>query len=173
MHACCGPCSLGCIQSARGDGHIPALFFDNPNIHPYTEYEARKASLLEAGARTDTQVILHGGYGLRAFLGAVGVDGDGRCSVCYQIRLDETARYAKAHGFAGFTTTLLISPYQNHECLRRMGEAAALKAEIPFWYKDFRPLFQESRKEARRMGLYMQKYCGCIFSEEERYLTRG
>ena len=81
------------------------------------------------------------------------------------------AQIAKEKGFDAFSTTLFISPYQNHELLRKEAAAAAEQHGITLFYRDFRPLFKEGRTEARRLGLYMQKYCGCIFSEEERYCT--
>ncbi|MBS6511702.1 MAG: epoxyqueuosine reductase QueH, partial [Clostridiales bacterium] len=82
------------------------------------------------------------------------------------------AKYAAEHGFASFSTTLLISPYQNHELLRQTGERAAEQYGVSFLYRDFRPYFKEGQQRAREMELYMQKYCGCIFSEEERYTKK-
>lgn len=167
LHACCGPCALQCVQSLKAEKIIPTLFYYNPNIHPYTEYEARKQSLLTLGVKFDTPTVIHGEYGLRHFLGRV--TAEERCFVCYEMRLNETAAYAKANGFEAFTTTLLISPYQNHEMLIQTAQKAASKHHVSFLYRDFRPCFREGQRAAREMGLYMQKYCGCIFSEEERY----
>jgi predicted adenine nucleotide alpha hydrolase (AANH) superfamily ATPase len=90
--------------------------------------------------------------------------------------MDKGAAYLKQilpHGFESFSTTLLISPYQNHDLLRKAGEEAAKRYGVAFLYRDFRPLFREGQRQAREMGLYMQKYCGCIFSEEERYQKQG
>jgi Uncharacterized protein conserved in bacteria len=168
LHACCGPCALKCAESLKSERISPTLFYFNPNIHPFTEYQSRRDSLLQLANRTNTPAIIHGEYGLRDFLSSI-PDFDNRCDTCYQIRLDETAKYAKENGFEAFTTTLLISPYQNHEKLKKSGETAALKVGIPFLYRDFRPLFRQGQQAAREMGLYMQKYCGCVFSEEERY----
>jgi predicted adenine nucleotide alpha hydrolase (AANH) superfamily ATPase len=94
-----------------------------------------------------------------------------RCAWCYRTRLEKTAAQAAEGGWEGFSTTLLISPWQDHQGIRRAGEQAAEKYGVPFLYRDFRPLFREGQKKAREMGLYRQKYCGCVFSEEERYLT--
>lgn len=82
------------------------------------------------------------------------------------------ARYAAENGFTHFTTTLLISPYQNHELLAQTAREAAQEFGVSFLYRDFRPYFREGQDRARAMGLYMQKYCGCIFSEEDRYRKR-
>ena len=88
---------------------------------------------------------------------------------CYQKRLGETVRYAAENGYDAFTTTLLVSPYQKHDELKKVCEDLAQKSGIKFIYRDFREGFREGQKKARELGLYMQKYCGCIFSEEDRY----
>jgi len=108
-------------------------------------------------------------YGLRRFLSEIGQDADGRCIQCYRMRLYPTAELARKLGADAFTTTLLISPYQNHELLVRVAEEAAGAAGVPFAYYDFRSGYRESVRLSREMGLYRQPYCGCIFSEEERY----
>ena len=97
-------------------------------------------------------------------------DLENRCvKYCYRVRFEQTARYAKEHGYDTFSTTLLISPYQNHNALKKIGEEMAEKYGLNFLYRDFRPGFREGQAEARELGLYMQKYCGCVFSEEMRY----
>ena len=95
-----------------------------------------------------------------------------RCGVCYELRLFESARYAAENGFDSFCTTLLVSPYQNHELLVETGHRAAERFGIEFLPYDFRPRFREGQQRARELGLYMQKYCGCVFSEEERYIRK-
>ena len=84
----------------------------------------------------------------------------------------EAVKYAADHGYDAFTSSLLISPYQNHELLKAVGETMGKKYGVEFYYRDFRPGFREGQAKAREMGLYMQKYCGCIFSEEDRYSTK-
>ena len=96
-------------------------------------------------------------------------DIDHRCGKCYGLRLEQTARYAALHGFDSFSSTLFVSPYQNHELLRQTAEEMARRYGVAFLYRDFRPGFRQGQQEARELGLYMQKYCGCVFSEEERY----
>ena len=88
------------------------------------------------------------------------------------IRLGTAAKYAAEHGYDAFPSSLLISPYQDHELLKAVGETMGKKYGVPFYYRDFRPGFREGQSKAREMGLYMQKYCGCIFSEEDRYETK-
>ncbi|MEG1501736.1 MAG: epoxyqueuosine reductase QueH, partial [Clostridiales bacterium] len=93
-----------------------------------------------------------------------------RCFYCYESRLEMTAQMAVKHGFEAFSSTLLVSPYQNQEAIRKIGEQIAQKYQIDFYFYDFRPFFRQGQQQARALGLYMQKYCGCIYSEKERYL---
>ncbi len=91
---------------------------------------------------------------------------------CYALRFEETARYAAEHGYDQFTSTLFVSPYQNHELMRQICEQMAEKYGVKYLHRDFSPRFREGQDKARELGLYMQKYCGCIFSEEDRYRKR-
>ncbi len=172
LHICCAPCSVRCIETLRDEGIEPVGYWYNPNIHPYTEYRSRKTTLEEYAKQIQVPLIVNNEYGLRPFLQAVGSQFDNRCATCYRQRLEETARCAAEHGFESFTTTLLISPYQNHALIVEVAEQAAAAHGVTFLYRDFRPTFKEGQQIARDSGLYMQKYCGCIFSEEERYRRR-
>lgn len=172
LHICCAPCSISCIRQLREEGIDLTGYWYNPNIHPYTEYRSRHTTLQEYAKSISLPLLEGGGYGLRDFLTGVGGNYDGRCAFCYECRLDTTAAAAAENGFDCFSTTLLISPYQNHELLRITGERCAARYGITFLYRDFRPLFRQGQEEARALGLYMQKYCGCIFSEEDRYRKR-
>ena len=87
----------------------------------------------------------------------------------YAINYPQRSKYAKEHGFDAFSTTLLVSPYQKHDELKRICEELSKKYDIDFLYRDFRPGFREGQNKARELELYMQKYCGCVFSEEDRY----
>ena len=169
MHTCCAPCSVYCVESLRSEDIEPVSYWYNPNIHPYTEYRMRKTTLEDYSKQIDMQLIIDNDYGLRKFTKAVIDDLEHRCPVCYKMRLDQTAQYAAEHHYDSFTTTLLVSPYQKHDLLIAAGEAAAEKYGVKFLYRDFRVGFKEGQAKARELGLYMQKYCGCIFSEEERY----
>jgi predicted adenine nucleotide alpha hydrolase (AANH) superfamily ATPase len=174
LHTCCGPCSLGCLAALREEGLSPSLYWYNPNIHPFTEYRARRDTLAGLARARGLNLLMDSGYGLRAFLQGLPKEaytGEARCDFCYRLRLENTAETARANGFEAFSTTLLISPYQRHDRIRGIGEEAAARVGLPFFYRDFRPFFRDAQKEARTQGFYMQKYCGCIFSEEERYIT--
>ena len=169
LHSCCAPCSVYCVDALRAEGIEPTSLWFNPNIHPYQEYKARRDTLIGYGEAISMEVRVLDGYGLRDFVRAVAGDIDHRCAHCYTVRLGTAAKYAAENGFRSFSSTLLISPYQNHELLRQVGEEVGRKYGVEFLYRDFRPGFREGQAKARALGLYMQKYCGCVFSEEERY----
>ncbi|MEG0427436.1 MAG: epoxyqueuosine reductase QueH [Akkermansia sp.] len=169
LHICCAPCSISCIESLRAEHIEPTGFWYNPNIHPFTEYKSRKNALVGYAQLIKMELIAQGEYGLRPFINEIYPNLTDRCGTCYKMRLDETAKFASENGYDSFTTTLLISPYQRHELLRQTAEEAAERHHIQFLYRDFRPLFKEGQAKARELEIYMQKYCGCIFSEEERY----
>lgn len=169
LHTCCAPCSVYCVDSLRAEGVEPVSFWYNPNIHPYQEYKMRRDTLREYAQRIGMELILREDYGLRQFCRAVSGDIEGRCRYCYTVRLSETARYAAEHGYEAFTSTLFVSPYQQHELMAELCEKLAQQYGVKFLYRDFRPGFREGQSKAREAGLYMQKYCGCVFSEEDRY----
>ena len=169
MHTCCAPCSVMCIESLRQEGIEPNLYWFNPNIHPLKEYKMRKNTLTEYASSVKIKLIIENEYGLRRFIEGIFPNFDNRCVFCYRDRLEKTAATAKEKGFDAFTSTLFISPYQNHELMKAIAEKAAEKYGVQFLYRDFRPLFKEGQEKARELGLYMQKYCGCVFSEEDRY----
>lgn len=172
MHICCGPCSAACIKVLREEGIDITGYWYNPNIHPYKEYESRLNALKEYSKLVNLEVIYNDYYGLREFTKNVVNDLDNRCIYCYTKRLEETVKYAKENNYDAFTTTLFISPYQKHDLIKSICEDLSKKYDIKFYYKDFRPYFYEGKKMFHDTGLYMQKYCGCVFSEEERYLKK-
>ena len=174
LHTCCAPCSVYCIDTLRKEEIEPTVYWYNPNIHPYMEYKQRRDCLKQYAENINVEAIFEEDYGLREFCKNVIDDLENRCSnYCYKVRMEQTAKYAKEHGYDSFTTTLLVSPYQNHEVLKKVCEEAARKYGVEFLYRDFRPGFREGQAKARELELYMQKYCGCVFSEEDRYLCHS
>lgn len=170
MHTCCAPCSVYCIDSLRKENIEPTVYWYNPNIHPYMEYKARRDTLKEYTKSINVEAIFEEEYGLDEFCKNVIGDIKNRCqNYCYRVRLEQTAKFAKEHGFDAISTTLLVSPYQKHEILKEQGEEIAKKYGLNFLYRDFRVGFREGQNKAKELGLYMQKYCGCVFSEEDRY----
>ena len=173
LHICCAPCANQPIEVLRGDKIEVTGFWYNPNIHPFTEYRARRNTVREYATAIELPMIERNDYGLRPFVREVAENIGGRCVKCYEMRLFETARQAAEGGFDSFTSSLFISPYQNHELMRDVAERAAHEYGVEFLYRDFRPYFKDGQNFAREHGFYMQKYCGCVFSEEERYLKRN
>ena len=170
MHTCCAPCSVYCIDSLRAENIEPTLFWYNPNIHPYIEYKTRRDCLKDYAASIDVNLIIDEEYGLDEFCKNVVSDLENRCvNYCYKKRLTETVRYAAHHGYDTFTTTLLVSPYQKHDELIAVCKELEALSGVKFLYRDFRVGFREGQAKARALDLYLQKYCGCIFSEEDRY----
>ena len=170
LHICCAPCANQCIEVLRGDKIEVTGYWYNPNIHPFTEYRARRNCLREYAQSIDLKLLEKDEYGLRPFVREVAEDIAGRCVKCYEMRLFDTAKTAAENGFDSFTSSLFISPYQNHELMREVAERAAAEYGVAFLYRDFRPYFRAGQDFAREHGFYMQKYCGCVFSEEERYI---
>ena len=170
LHICCAPCSAACIKVLRDENVDVYGYWYNPNIHPYKEYEARLNALKEYSKMINLNVVYYDYYGLREFCENVSDKLNNRCEYCYYSRMENVVKYAKENGYDAFTTTLFISPYQKHDLLKSICENLAKKYDIEFKYVDFRPYFYEGKKMFYETGLYMQKYCGCVFSEEERYL---
>ena len=170
FHACCGVCSLYPIKKMREEGKDFALYYTNPNIHPYIEYKTRRDCLKDYLKSIKVKGIFKETYGLDEFCKNVVKDIPNRCvNYCYRARLSETVKFAKENGYEFFSTTLLVSPYQKHEELKAVCEELSSAYGVKFLYRDFRVGFREGQKKARELGMYMQKYCGCIFSEEDRY----
>ena len=170
MHTCCAPCSVYCIDSLRKEKIEPTLYWYNPNIHPYMEYKSRRDCLKDYAKSIDVNAIFEEDYGLDEFCKEAIKDLKNRCiNYCYPVRLEQTCKYAKENGFDAVTTTLLYSIYQNHEFIKKFMEDACNRYDLQFVYRDFREGFWEGHQKAHDLGLYMQKYCGCVFSEESRY----
>lgn len=170
LHTCCGPCSTYPVQRLRQEGFDVTAFWHNPNIHPFSEHERRREALRQFAQAVDLTVIEEPGYEMVQFLRAVcGKEAfRERCRICYRMRLERTAQVARAQGFAAFTTTLLISPHQDEEAIRAIGEEVGRAAGVPFYYERFRRGWSERGRLAREHGLYRQDYCGCVYSEWER-----
>lgn len=141
-------------------------YFYNPNIYPESEYKKRLENL-KIAAKGKTAGVIVGEYNPERHSKAiVGHEDDfpGRCPYCYRLRLEQTAKYASEHGYDAFSTTLLVSPYQQHGILRQIGEDIGEKYSIRFYYADWRPHFRAGQDEARFIPIYRQKYCGCKYS---------
>lgn len=156
----------------RKAGHNVTGFFYNHNIHPYQEYTRRMNAVLEMAELEALPLLMRDEYALEDFLANVAHSPETRCSYCYRSRLRATAEIAAKHGFEAFSASLLYSRYQRHEEIRELGEQAGREYGVAFYYEDFRPGWQEGISVSKELGLYRQQYCGCIYSEKERYLQR-
>lgn len=172
LHVCCGPCSVFPVKhllTAYPEYELTGYFY-NPNIHPYKEFSRRLDTLKTFAEKIGfSQLIIDESYTLEEFLQHALTAPGGRCTHCYELRMNQTACYAKEHGFDCFSTTLLVSPYQQHDLIRQAAEQAAASAGIRFCYIDFRPGWQEGVTISRELEMYRQPYCGCVFSERDRY----
>ncbi len=171
LHTCCAPCAIYPIKQARADGYnsLTSVFY-NPNIHPSQEFLRRKKEIgklkkIESFDEIDTE------YRAEEYFKNITDfdDKSKRCFSCWNLRLEKTSRVAKEKGFDAFTTTLLGSPYQNHDVLKEICLRFSRIFNIKFYYRDFRIGFRDAHKEARTSGMYCQNYCGCVFSLVERY----
>jgi len=169
IHVCCAHCAAYTAQYWREQGYEVSAFWYNPNIHPYTEHQHRLKAMQSLATKMSLPLIITSGYDIvDYFRGVVGNEAE-RCRHCFRLRLSKTAETAKKMGFNGFTTTLLISPQQKHELIKEIGDEVAKETGVDFLYADLRKRYSDSRHITKSMELYRQQYCGCVYSEWERY----
>jgi len=174
LHCCCGPCSTVTVEHFRSLGDEVTGWFFNPNIHPSAEQRLRQTWFERAASALRLALLRPGPeLDLRRFLLEYAAAGSKRCRTCYRFRLRATAREAAARGFDAFSTTLLISPYQDISAIQEIGLEAAKRVGLIFRFVDLRERFAESRTRARELGLYQQNSCGCLFSSLERARRRS
>jgi hypothetical protein len=161
------------VLSRRWGKDALTLFFYNPNVHPFLEFKARLQATREYAAELHLPLVEDATYALDKFLAAVAHNVESRCPVCYRMRLQRTGLKAAELGCDGFSTSLLVSPYQQHETIKSLGQIVAQETGVPFIYDDFRTGYREANARSRRMSYYRQKYCGCIYSERDRYQPKG
>lgn len=169
LHICCAPCSIHTLKALRNEGAEVSGYFFNPNIHPYTEFLKRLETLDNYAKIALLPLFVDASYDLEAFLRGALEYGKDRCLFCYRIRLEKTFLKGIETGAEAITTTLLYSKYQRHDDIKAAGEGLVRTYGIPFLYRDFRKGWKEGVEESKRINMYRQQYCGCIFSEKERY----
>jgi len=165
LHICCGPCLIYPFSRLKERGFKIKGFYYNPNLYPGEEYCRRKESL-EILSK-DLQLELEcPEYRESDFSSAINAQENTpqRCVICWSLRLRKTAEDAKEKAIPFFSTTLLVSPYQDHQRLKQLGEKIAQETGVDFYYEDFRVGFRQAYQEAKAKGLYLQKYCGCKYS---------
>lgn len=176
IHACCAPCLVAVYDDTiknmiNMDIDEFDVIWHNTNIHPKIEYEKRKETFISYVNSMGKTPIMIDEYNMNKFISdVVNLDKTKykmRCEYCYVSRLEKVFEYAKENGYTHVTTTLLISPFQKHDVIRKVCESLAKKYDVIFLYKDYRPLFEEGQQKAKELGIYRQKYCGCIYSIDE------
>ena len=169
LHICCAPCAIYPVDILRDEGFNVLGFFYRHNIHPYSECLKRHETLTRYSDAIDLKVIYQEGYDLEGFLRKMVYREENRCRFCYHDRLESTAKLARHEKFDAFSTTLLYSKFQQHETIKAMGESIGKESGVHFYYQDFREGWKSGIETSKQLGLYRQKYCGCIYSEKERY----
>lgn len=172
LHQCCAPCSVKVVERLKEKFSLVGFWF-NPNIQPLSEYLRRDESFTAYNrAQALDWIEEEKSFPLWwkeiSAKWEVSQDKKDRCRLCYQLRLEKTAEKALSLGIKYFSTTLLVSPYQDHNQIAEIGETLAERFGLEFLYQDFRPDYYQGRNYARQQGMYLQKYCGCLYSREER-----
>ncbi|MCK4806491.1 MAG: epoxyqueuosine reductase QueH [Candidatus Aegiribacteria sp.] len=157
-----------CEQLQREGFEITAFFY-NPNIHPWKERERRLQTLIDYADSNGINLVIDKEYPLEENIRML-LDAENRCYACFEDRLSATADKARELGIENFSTTLSVSPYQNQSFIMEAGSAASEKSGVRFIYRDFRECYRESIRISREEEMYRQPYCGCVFSERDRYL---
>ena len=172
LHICCAPCLMYPYKSLKDEFDVIIGYFYNPNIHPYTEYLKRQNTLTDFSDNSGLKVILEKEYKMEEFLRSVVFREENRCYYCLSSRLEKTAALAKASKFDYFSTTLLYSKHQKHDFIKETGFNLEKKYGVKFYYRDFRECYKEGIELSHANNLYRQNYCGCIYSEKERFYKK-
>ncbi|MGC8554067.1 MAG: epoxyqueuosine reductase QueH, partial [Candidatus Acidulodesulfobacterium sp.] len=199
LHICCSPClvypysvissnnlnnsiNLDALNSRENQDRQSIIYdkfakiigyFYNPNIHPYSEYLKREESLRKFSETIGLKVIYEKDYDIEEFIRNVVFREENRCYYCVGSRLEKTAALAKSSKFTHFSTTLLYSKHQDHDYIKETGFNLQKKYGVNFYYEDFRRGYKEGIELSRSYGLYRQNYCGCIYSEKERFFSKS
>jgi hypothetical protein len=157
----------------RGENFVVHGFFYNPHIQPYQEFQKRLTTLQTYAQTEHLPLIVRADYDLQNFFREVAFRETNRCLYCYSVRIDAAASLARKSLFDAFTTTLLYSRRQQHRLIVSIAEEASKRHGIAFFYRDFRLGWKEGQQRAKALGMYRQQYCGCIYSEMERFYPKA
>ena len=169
LHICCGPCAGYPVQELQRQGYLVLGYYYNPNIHPYTEYLKRKESAEILARNQGFKIICPEEYDPVYYFNTIAFRESQRCRFCYRIRLEQAAHIAQKGQCQFYTTSLLVSKQQNHLLIKQIGEEVGHKYGVSFLYQDFREGYGISRELSLKYDLYRQGYCGCLYSEYERW----
>lgn len=185
LHTCCAPCLSGSRPALEAEGFEPTVYFFNPNIHPFSEWEKRLQTLERYLYLRPMEAVIERDYPLWNYMRELSAavcpeaasatggmmtpeERKKRCAFCYRMRMEASAKLAVERGFDAFTTTLLLSIHQDHELLKEVCRTVSDESNVEFVYSDLRKHWNDSKRGSMELGLYRQNYCGCIFSEHER-----
>ncbi len=169
LHSCCGPCSTVVIERLRERFDV-TVFYYNPNIEPFEEYEKRKTEQKKVCEKFGVSFVDYDYENENWHKFVAGLEGEreggARCEKCFYFRLIKTAEYAKEHGFNIFATTLSVSPHKNTEVINKVGKEIGEKLKIEFLPESFKKKdgYLRSIQLSKEFGLYRQNYCGCLFA---------
>ena len=175
LHACCGPCAIMPILRLQDEGYKIILWYMNPNIQPLSEYLRRREALLECAERLGVEALCADeSWDLPAWLAEQlpRAQTKERCEWCCGSRLEAVSKKAVELGLAVFSSSLLYSRYQPHDVIAAKGYTLEKALGLEFIYRDFRVDWQKGIELSKDWGIYRQPYCGCIFSESERYAKK-
>jgi len=172
LHTCCGPCTIYPLRVLHEQGHEVSGYFFNPNIHPFSEFIKRRDTLFTFARDVSFPLIIDDSYELDSFLKGALDYGLDRCLFCYRTRLSRVFAQANERGIDAVTTTLLYSKYQKHADIVAIATELSEEYDVPFLYEDFRVGWPEGVAESKRLNMYRQNYCGCVFSELERHKNK-
>lgn len=170
VHICCAPCFAAPYFHLKEQGFDITGFWYNHNIHPYQEYQKRLETLQTFAENENIRMIYKNEYELEKFLQQATFRENNRCRMCYYDRLKYAAIIARKGNFEYFTSSLLYSKFQKHDLIREIGESLGREYGVPFYYHDFREYWKEGIALSKEKSMYRQQYCGCIYSERDRYL---
>jgi predicted adenine nucleotide alpha hydrolase (AANH) superfamily ATPase len=181
LHICCAPCCSSALkglkkelsaQMSQTEDFSISFYWHNPNIWDLAEYNKRKDSALLFAKSLNIDFIEEKDfvYDYEAWK----LESAQICLNCYKIRLLKAILYTKNNNFDYFSTSLLASPYQNHQIIKETALQLSEIYGIDFFYADFREFFYEGKNELRKNKIkyYFQKYCGCKKSYEKRLLNK-
>lgn len=172
VHVCCGPCAITPVQTLLDAGMDVTALYYNPNIHPLREYLRRREGVVQVAEKLGISVLFKDDeYSPERYFRMVAFREANRCQLCYALRLERTVQIARHGRFQAFTSTLLYSKFQKHDVLKQLGHDLSVGSGVAFQYHDFREGWAEGIALSKDWGVYRQQYCGCVYSETERYQT--
>ena len=173
IHCCCAHCAAYIVGYWRQQGYEVGALWYNPNIHPYMEHQQRLDAMKFLAQEMKLPLSITDDYDIVNYFRQVVGHESQRCQYCFRLRLSKTAETAHKMRISAFTTTLLISPHQKHGLLREIGDKLAEEKGIEFLYADLRKHYSDSRHLTKGLDIYRQQYCGCVYSELERYTNKA